>query len=265
VTHSAVLAAACESGDSGFCAPSPTNFLGTGHMLLWKSSILVIVAAVIVALFFLLATRRSALVPSRFQWIGESAYSFVRDSIARDTLGEHEFVKFVPLLVTSFFFILVNNLFGMVPGIQFPSFSRASFAYAMAGLVWVIYNGVGVKRHGPLRYLKVQCVPSGLPVWIMPLLIPLEFLSNIIIRPITLSLRLFANMFAGHLLIILFALGGNYLLFHATGLFTKPAGVLSFALGIGVGFIEILVEFLQAYVFTLLTASYISGALASEH
>jgi F-type H+-transporting ATPase subunit a len=260
-----VLAAACEPGDSGFCPPSPTNFLGTGHILLWKSSILIVVGALIVGIFFLMSTRRTSLVPNRLQWFGESAYSFVRDSVARDMIGEHEFIKYVPLLVSSFFFILVNNLFGMVPFLQFPSFARVSFAYAMAGMVWVIYNGIGIARHGPIKYLKVQTVPSGVPWVILPLLAPLEFLSNIIVRPITLSLRLFANMFAGHLLIILFALGGQYLLLDATGPLVKPAGILSFALGIMVGFLEILVEFLQAYVFTLLTASYISGALASEH
>jgi len=94
----------------------------------------------------------------------------------------------------------------------------------------------------------------------------LEFLSNILVRPFTLSLRLFANMFAGHLLLILFSTGGAYLLIHATGsVVLKPAGLLAYALGIAIGFLEILVAALQAYVFTLLTAQYISGALASEH
>jgi F-type H+-transporting ATPase subunit a len=104
------------------------------------------------------------------------------------------------------------------------------------------------------------------PAWILPLLIPLEFLSNILIRPVTLSLRLFANMFAGHLLLVLFSTGGAYLLITATGSpVLKPAGVLAFALGVAIGFLEIVVALLQAYVFTLLTAQYISGALASEH
>jgi F-type H+-transporting ATPase subunit a len=109
-------------------------------------------------------------------------------------------------------------------------------------------------------------VPSGVPVAILPLLVPLEFLSNILVRPFTLSLRLFANMFAGHLLLILFSTGGAYLLIHATGsVVLKPAGLLAYALGIAIGFLEILVAALQAYVFTLLTAQYISGALASDH
>jgi F-type H+-transporting ATPase subunit a len=206
------------------------------------------------------------IVPSKSQYFSEEAYSFVRNGIAQDIIGGRDYMRFVPLLTTMFFFILVNNLFGLVPFLQFAPFSRAGFAYALAGMVWVVYNGVGIARHGFFPYLKLQTVPPGVPPWILPLLVPLEFLSNLIIRPITLSLRLFANMFAGHLLLTLFATGGAYLLFDATGSFlVKPAGILSFVLGILVGFLELIVSVLQAYVFTLLTATYIQGSLAAEH
>jgi len=150
--------------------------------------------------------------------------------------------------------------------LSFAPFSKFSFAVGLAALVWIIYNAVGIADKGFVGYLKHSTVPSGVPSWILPLLIPLEFLSNIIIRPATLSLRLFANMFAGHLLLILFSTGGAYLLLHATGsVVLKPAGVLAFALGIMVGFLEVVVAVLQAYVFTLLAAQYISGVLASDH
>ena len=145
-------------------------------------------------------------------------------------------------------------------------FSHAGFAYGLAALVWVIYNGVGVAKHGLIGYLKHSTVPKGVPVAILPLLIPLEFLSNILVRPITLSLRLFANMFAGHLLLLLFSLGAEYLLLEATGsILVKPAGVMSFILGVLVGFLEVVVATLQAYVFTLLTAQYIAGAQSEDH
>ena len=264
MTHaaSAVLAAG-----SPFEAPGPNDFFRSGNTLWWNSSILLVLSGVLVLFFYGMTAPRRGLVPSKLQFAGESLYSFVRDGIARDTIGERDFIKYVPLLVTTFTFILINNLFGMIPFLQFPTFARASYAYTLAALVWLIYNGIGVMRHGPLRYLKNQTIPSGVPSWILPLLIPLEFLSNILIRPITLSLRLFANMFAGHLLLILFSTGGWWLLHEATGttFVLKSAGVLSFVLGILVGFLEIVVEFLQAYVFTLLAASYISGALAAEH
>jgi F-type H+-transporting ATPase subunit a len=263
-THVSVLA------NPGFVPPGPADFqlpdiFNGNQVLLTKSSLLLVLAAVLVFVGFYATSRRGEVVPGKLQYAGEAAYSWVRDSIGRDIIGERDFIKYVPLLVSLFFFVLVNNLFGIVPILQFAPFSRAGFAYGLAGLVWVIYNGVGVARHGLLGYLKLQTVPGGVPTWILPLLIPLEFLSNLLIRPVTLSLRLFANMFAGHLLLLLFATGGDYLLLHATGPLVKPAGLLSFVMGIAVGFLEFIVEVLQAYVFVLLTATYISGALASEH
>jgi F-type H+-transporting ATPase subunit a len=246
----------------------------TGHpwdesgyqVLLTKSSLLLILGAVVAYLFLAVTSRKSALVPTKRQYLGEQAYSFVRNGIARDIIGNQDFRKYVPLLVSLFFFLLVNNLFGLIPVIQFAPFARVSFAYGLAILVWIIYNAVGIAHKGFLPYLKHSTVPSGVPGWILPLLIPLEFLSNIIIRPVTLSLRLFANMFAGHLLLILFSTGASYLLLDATGsILVKPAGVASFALGVLVGFLELVVSILQAYVFTLLTAQYISGALATDH
>jgi F-type H+-transporting ATPase subunit a len=256
----------------GFEAPGPRDFdlrdVFFGHqLLLTKASILLVLGAVVAFVFLYSTSRKGALVPSKGQYLGESAYDFVRSGIARDSIGDHDFMKFVPLLVSTFFFVLINNCFGIIPFLQFPPFSRASFAYGLAAIIWIIYNGIGIGRHGFLGYLKLQCVPSGVPGWILPLLIPLEFLSNILIRPVTLSLRLFANMFAGHLLLLLFATGGEYLLLDAGGVLPvlKAAGILSFIMGILVGFLEVIVIVLQAYVFTLLTAQYIAGALAAEH
>jgi F-type H+-transporting ATPase subunit a len=151
-----------------------------------------------------------------------------------------------------------------VPFIQFPTFSRASMAYALAGMSWVIYNYVGIRRHGFGGYLKLQTVPGGVTGPILVLIVPLEFFSNILVRPVTLALRLFANMFAGHILALLFATGGEYLLIHGATLI-KPVGILAWVLAIAIAFLELLVQFLQAYVFTLLNAMYISGALAEEH
>jgi F-type H+-transporting ATPase subunit a len=237
-----------------------------GHFTLFvKSSLLFVLAAILVVLFFAASSRRESLVPTRLQYIGESAYSWVRDSIGRDIIGEHDFIKYVPLLVSIFFFVLVNNLYELTPFLQFPSFARSSFAYGLAALVWIIYNAVGIARKGFGGYVRHMTVPSGVPIAIMPLLVPLEFISNIIVRPITLSLRLFANMFAGHLLILLFSSGASYLLLHAEGPLVKPGGILSFVLGILVGFLEFIVAILQAYVFALLTATYIAGSLAAEH
>lgn len=252
-----------------YTPPGPNDFefpaLVGNSQLLTKSSFLLVLAAVVVLAYFLITTRKLQLVPTKGQFVLESSYNFVRDSIGRDIIGTRDFLRWVPLLVSLFFFILVNNIFGMLPFLQFPSFSRAGFAYGLAILVWVIYNGVGIAKHGFFGYLKHVTVPVGVTGPVLPLVVLLEFLSNILVRPVTLSLRLFANMFAGHLLIILFATGGEYLLLEASGIVNHIAGVLSYVLGIGVGFLELLVEFLQAFVFTLLTATYIGGALAEEH
>lgn len=263
--HQPVLAAA-----PGFDAPTTREFflpdVTSGHLtILTKSSLLLVLAAIIVIVMFSATSRKAAVVPSKLQYFGESAYSWVRDSIARDIIGEHDFIKYVPLLVSIFFFVLVNNLYELTPFLQFPSFARASFAYALAAMVWIIYNAVGIARKGFAGYIKHMTVPAGVPAAIMPLLVPLEFISNILVRPVTLSLRLFANMFAGHLLILLFSSGASYLLLTAEGPLVKPGGVLSFVLGILVGFLEFIVALLQAYVFALLTATYIAGSLAAEH
>ena len=137
--------------------------------------------------------------------------------------------------------------------------------YGLVLISWLVYNIVGIKAQGGVgAYLKHQTVPPGVPSAMLVLLIPLEFLSNILVRPFTLALRLFANMFAGHLLLILFALGGEYLILEQP-LGYAPVGILAWILFIAVAFLEILIQFLQAYVFVLLNAMYIQGALADEH
>lgn len=265
------------SANAGFNPPGPVefflpDFLGThwdqsGYQAVFtKSAALLLLGAILTYLFLRGTSRNPKIVPSKRQYIGEEAYSFIRNGIGQDIIGPGEYLRWVPLLVSLFFFIIINNLFGIVPFLSFPPFSRVSYAYGMAALVWIIYNGVGIATKGFGGYFKATCVPSGVPVWILPLLVPLEFFSNILVRPVTLSLRLFANMFAGHLLIILFSTGGAYLLLHGTGsIIVKPAGVLAFGMGIAIGFLEVIVATLQAYVFTLLTATYISGAISDAH
>ncbi len=181
------------------------------------------VSVILILAFWLIMARKNALVPSKSQFIGETAYFFVRNSIARDMIG-HDFRKYLPLLIALFSFVLVNNLWGIFPLTLLPTASHVGWAYGLAGLVWIIYNGVGIAKHGPLGYVKHTVLPAGVPKAMWPLIIPLEFLSNIIIRPMTLSLRLFANMFAGHLLVLVFVLGGEYLVLHSDTIVNKIAG-----------------------------------------
>ena len=260
----------------GFTAPGPVDFFlpdFLGHRwnehgylpFFGKAGALLVLGAVLAFVFLWATSRKGALVPGRRQYLGESAYEFIRNSVGRDVIGP-DFLRWVPLLVSLFFFLVFNNVFGIVPFLQFPTFSRVNYTYGLAAMVWLLYNGVGIIDKGPLGYLKHVTVPSGVPWFLIWLVVPLEFLSNVIVRPITLSLRLFANMFAGHLLIILFSTGGAYLLLHASnGVINKPAGVLAYLMGAAIGVLELVIGVLQAYVFTLLTASYIAGAQANEH
>jgi F-type H+-transporting ATPase subunit a len=244
---------------------SSFEFLGQSMVLgVTKPMLQLVLAAVLVFGFFYVASRKRAMVPGKLQFVGEEAYSFVRNSMGRDIIGSHDFMRFTPYLLSLFFFILLNNVFATIPFIQFPTFSRSGMVYGLAILSWVIYNVAGISRHGFIGYLKHQTVPPGISGPMLILLVPLEFMSNILVRPVTLALRLFCNMFAGHLLLILFALGGEYLIFEMSGWYA-PVGVLSWVLFIAVAFLEILIQFLQAYVFVLLNAMYISGAISEEH
>jgi F-type H+-transporting ATPase subunit a len=241
------------------------NFMGQEMYLgVTKPMLQLVLAAVLVFVLFRVMSAKREMVPGKLQFAGESAYGFVRNSIGRDIIGSRDFMRFVPYLFTLFFFILLNNIFASIPFIQFPTFSRSGMVYGLALMSWVIYNFVGMQKHGVLGYFKHQCVPAGIKGPMLLLLVPLEFMSNIIVRPVTLALRLFANMLAGHLLLILFALGGEHLLFELSGA-VRPVGLAAWALFIAISFLELLVQFLQAYVFVLLNAMYISGAISEEH
>lgn len=230
-----------------------------------KPMLLVVLSGFIIVVLFNAMARPAAVVPGRMQFAGEMVYGFVRNGIARENIGSTDFMRFVPYLFTIFLFVLVNNFYGLIPLFQFPTMSHIGYPLSIAILSWLVYNGAGIKKKGFVGYLKHETVPAGMKGPILLLLVPLEFLSNILLRPITLTLRLFATMFAGHLLLILFSLGGEYLLLHSDNTLALPAGIISGLLAIAISFLEILIMFLQAYVFTLLSSMYIGEALADEH
>lgn len=227
-----------------------------------KPILLAFLSVVLISIFFILASRKAAIVPSKLQFAGEGIYNFVRNDVARDNIG-HEFMRFVPYLLTLFTFVLTNNIFGIVPALQFPTMSRISFPYVLAVSSFVVFHYVGIRKQGIGKYLKDIMFMPGVPKAAYILLTPLELATFFIVRPLTLALRLFANMFAGHLLLLVFVLGGDHMLKGVIGL--KLISPFSFAFGIGLTFFEFLVQCLQAYIFTLLTALYIAGALVDEH
>jgi F-type H+-transporting ATPase subunit a len=231
-------------------------------ILFSKPVFLVALSVILIASFFIISARKAAIVPSKLQFAGEGVYSFVRNSIGQDVIGP-EFMRFVPFLFTLFTFVLCNNIFGIIPFLQFPSMSRIGFPIALAIFTYVVYHYVGIKHHGLKKYVKDICFMPGVPKWIYLILTPVEFATYFIVRPATLSLRLFANMFAGHLLLLVFTMGGEHLL--ASTILMKILSIFSFGFAIGLTFFEFGIECLQAYIFTLLTALYIAGALADEH
>ncbi len=266
--QSLALAAADEGG---FQAPTisethlPEIFpwmaeWGTGF---GKNMLMALLAVFVISWFFMWAIRKQALVPSRTQFIAESAYGFVRHTLGRDILGEKHFKPWVPFLFAIFFFVLVNNLFGAVPGLQMPTFSHAGPAYAMALIVWFAWVVLGFKLHGG-KFIKLVTVPSGVPKFLLPLLVPIEFLSNFVIRPLTHSLRLMAVMLAGHIIVMLAGSGAEFMMTQQEGLGSTGLGVLILIGSIPLYFLELIMMVLQAFVFALLTAIYIQGSIEAE-
>ena len=257
--------AAAEGG--GFQTPTTEEFyqplLFDGPFAITRPSVVLLMSVGLISWWLIASTRQAAIVPGKRQWITEGAYGFIRNGVARDIIGSKDFLRFVPLLFSMFTLILVNNIFGVIPPVQFPTMSRIGFPIALTIIVYVTYHYIGIKRVGVRAYFK-NLVPPGLPGWIVPSIFFLEVVTFFVTRPLTLALRLFGNMFAGHLLLLLFITGGEYLLLNG-GFGLKIAGVASFGMAFVLTVFEMLIEFLQAYIFTLLAAMYIAGSLSDEH
>ena len=260
---------AIVAADGGYEAPGVADFwqplIGDGPWAITRSIIAFAFSVAVLCVLLVYVTRKMALVPSKSQMMTEGAYGFVRNSVARDIIGSHDFMKFVPLLFSLFCVILLNNLFSIIPFIQFPTMSRFGFPLALALLVFLLYHALGVRKHGVGGWVKRMAVPPGVPGFVLPLLFVLELVTYFFTRPITLALRLFGNMFAGHLLLLLFILGGEYLVVDSHNPGYAVAGVVSWLMAFVMTLFELLVQVLQAYIFTLLSALYIADALADEH
>lgn len=255
------------AADEGFNPPDAGDFnlppIFGNSILTTKPVVLAFFSVILISSLFIASSRKASVVPSKLQFAGEMVYGFVRNEIGKDVIGS-EFRRFVPFLFTVFTFVLTNNLFGIIPLIQFPTMSRIGFPVSITLFVYFTYHYVAIRKHGLPKYLKDMCFMPGIPKFMYIILAPLEFATFFLIRPLTLAMRLFGNMFAGHLLLILFTLGGEYML-HNENFLLKFLSVFSFAFSIGFTFFELFVQCLQAYIFTLLSALYIAGALADEH
>jgi F-type H+-transporting ATPase subunit a len=211
-------------------------------------------------LFFLIANRNPKLVPTKAQWLAESIYGFVRNNIAVDMIGK-EGVRFAPYLATIFCFIFVTNLWGIIPFAQISPNAHIAFPAVLAICSYVLFIYLGIRKHGFGGFFKHSLILPA-PWFIQPILIPIEFFSTFVVRPFSLAVRLFANMFAGHMLLLVFTLGG-FAMINANALLA-PVSVLSWAMTIALTFLDFAVIALQAYVFTVLSASYIQGSISTE-
>ena len=262
IGQSTVLAAEFPPSVEDFYLPSILPW--GAHESYWftKITLLVWVAVALIIIFFLVSYRKPQLVPTKKQWLAESLYGFVRNNISVEMIGSRG-VAFAPYLTTLFCFILLLNFFSIVPLIQISPNSHIAFPAILAVISYVMFIYIGSRHHGGFfKYFKAALIPPA-PWFILPLLIPIEFFSTFLVRPFSLAVRLFANMFAGHMLLLVFTLGGFAMI--SANAWLAPVSVISWIMTIALTFLEFLVICLQAYVFTVLTASYVQGAIADEH
>lgn len=265
------IARLAESTGEGepFVGPSiaeffPPVFLFEGTLFEIDRMILVrFVAVAALILLFWLGTRKMRVVPTRFQSIIEYGLDFVRVNVANEVLGEKDGKRFLPLLTTIFFMVLFMNFTGILPLMNLAGTSRIGVPVVLAIVAYIAFIYAGVRK-SPKNFFKNSLFPAGVPKPLYLIVTPIEFFSTFVLRPITLTLRLTFNLVAGHLLLVLFFSATHWFLLSAPGFF-KLFGIGTFAFGFAFTLFEILVAFLQAYIFVLLTAVYIQLALAEEH
>ena len=239
----------------------PALFLEDTLFQVNKVVLLMWISAAIVFLLFFIAGSKRQLVPTGVQNFAESIVDFVREGIVLQTMGP-EGLHWTPFLLTMFSFIFVCNIWEVIPGAQMPVNARIALPAFMAVLIWVFFNFIGIKHQGFFGYFKSMLFPPGVPKPIYILVTPIEFVSTIFVRPLSLAVRLFANMLAGHLLLVTFAV--------ITASVLEPSGLaviwpFSFGLLVALTGFEVLVAVLQAFIFTILAAVYIGGAMHPEH
>lgn len=221
-------------------------------LLMWIS------VALVFGLFYI-ANRDQKLVPTGVQNVAESSVEFVENQIVMQTIGT-DGLRFTPFLLTLFTFIFVCNIWELIPAVQMPVNARIALPMFMAILVWFTYIIVGIKSQGFLGYFKSAAIPPGVPKLILPLVAFIELLGILVTRPFSLAVRLFANMLAGHLLLVTFAV-----LTQALVTSTIIGGALPLVLLIFLMAFELLVAFLQAFIFTMLAGVYIDSSLHPPH
>jgi F-type H+-transporting ATPase subunit a len=263
------LLLAAEEGEGGGVEFPPINLIvkwpaavGDGQWYAFnKIALISMVAMIVPVILFFVAGRKAQLVPRGLQNLMETSIDFVEKQVILPAIGP-DGMRYLPMLISMFFFIWIGNLFEIFPTAHMPANARMANPLLLALTAWVMFIGVGLKHH-KLGYLKEALFPPGVPKALYLLVTPIEFLSTFLIRPFSLAVRLFANMLAGHILLVTFSVL-TITLFGAA-IFLKVVGLLSFGMLVAFTGFEFMVAFLQAFIFSLLTAVYIGGALHPAH
>lgn len=229
-----------------------------------KIALIAVLATTISIVLFVLATRKqTSEAPKGARNFAEVIVEFIENGVIMQTMGK-DGLTWTPFLMTMFLFIYLCNVPGIIPFFQMPATARMALPVFLALLVWVVFNATGVKHQGLGGYLKNMLFPPGVPKALYILVTPIELISTLLVRPFSLAVRLFANMLAGHILLVTFALLSEAL-FQAKDKVLIPVGILPFFMLLFLTSFEVLVAFLQAYIFAMLAAVYIGGAAHPEH
>lgn len=232
--------------------------IGSMDVSFTNSSLWMMVGVILATVVLSIASKKRALVPGRMQMFGESLYSFIA-SMIRDNIGS-EGRQYFPLIFTLFIVVMLGNALGLIP-YAFTYTSHLIVTLALALIIFFTVVIIGVANHG-LRFFSLF-LPAGVPGWLIPLILPIEILS-FVIRPVTLSVRLFANMIAGHIMLKVFA-GFSVGMVAAFGTAGYVAGAVPMLFNaILIGF-ELLIAFLQAYVFAVLSCIYLKDTIHIDH
>ncbi len=271
--ESVILAASeCDVSEEIICAPSNVLELfefkdalfSIGGFNFTRTVFLIFLAMAIVLAILYFGLRKGEKVPSKFAASVESLVTFVKEDIAIGIIGP-EGVKYAPYLLAVFMFVIIGNLFEVTPFINFPITSRMAIPGFIAVVTWIIFVIVGFKKNG-LHYLTDLIWPKSVPLALRPLVGLIEFVSTFILRPITLAVRLFANLVAGHLMLTLLLASGWIFISSVGDIGARSIiGVPWFVFGLGIYLFEIVVAVLQAYIITLLSAVYVQTSVHPEH
>jgi F-type H+-transporting ATPase subunit a len=218
----------------------------------------------LVGALFVAGFRRPAIIPGKLQNVMEAGVDAIRENIVLPTIGP-EGDRYMPFLTAMFFFVFALNFMEVVPVIQFPISSHMAIPAFLALISYLLFIGIGIKKQGPIHYFKEAIVIPGVPKAILPLLIVIELVSKFVFRPITLAVRLFANMMAGHVMLTIFFLASAYFLYRADSMFLHIVSIGPIALSIILIGFEMFIALIQAFIFTILTAVYIDESMHPAH